>query len=782
MPDPRTTGIAGLFDRWARVVFGARWLVLVVALLVVVVGGWFAVGAKDVLYGTTVELPGTASAEVSAALRHDFANPYAELAVVAAEAERLTLDDPRYRRWLEEVTTRLRAAPDVQAVTSWLDREDARLRSADGRRTMILVGLRSASVQEAEKATPRLRAAIAPAGSAARAADPSFRWATTGRGALSADLAAYGARDSEQAEARVLPVTLLILLLAFGALVAAGLPLGMGLAATTVALGVIAVVGRYTPLSNMVQNVGTMVGLAVGIDYSLLMISRFREALGRGLATPDALAETLRTAGVAVAASGLTVMIGMAGLAFTPSLDTRSIGLGGAIVIAVGVLMALTLLPAALAILGPRIDAPRGLARWLRPVDADAAWRGWAAWVMRRPYTLSVVGLLALLAMSAPLLGLSTKYEGSKHIPTGELEFHAGFDILEAMGKKNASTPIQLLVTSTEGPVLAPERLEGLLALSARLHADPRVLEVLGPVDLAPGLTPEKYRKLYKHWESLVALSPKRFEAVLSRDRRAVAFTVIARDHIAFEGMMALAREVAGWPSPAGLTVAVGGQAAFYNDLHGAIRRAFPGMVAFVIVATFLVLALTYRCWLVPLKATLLNLLSVGAGCGALVVMFQWGIGRELIGLATPTDGVPLSLLAMVFCVVFGLSMDYEVFLISRIKEVYDETGDNALATERGLAATGGMITSAALIMVAVFGGFAWAHLTVVKMLGVGLGVAILVDATLVRVLVAPALMRIAGRWNWHPGGRRAAALVAVVPAAADGLPAPATQPSSREP
>ncbi len=759
--------------------FGARWLVLAMSLLVVLVGGWFALGAKDVLYGTTVELPGTASARVAAALRRDFANPYAELAVVAAEGGTLTLADPRYRAWLEDVTTRLRAAPDVQAVTSWLDREDARLGSADGRRTLILVGLSSANVQEAEKATPRLRAAIAPAGEAMRAVDPAFQWATTGRGALAADLAAYGARDSEEAEARVLPVILLILLLAFGALVAAGLPLGMGLVATTVALGVIAVVGRYTPLSNMVQNVGTMVGLAVGIDYSLLMISRFREALARGLATPDALAETLRTAGVAVAASGLTVMIGLAGLAFTPSLDTRSIGLGGAIVVAVGVLMALTLLPAALAVLGPRIDSPRALARWLRPIDADAAWRRWAAWVMRRPFSLAFVGIVALLAMSAPLAWLSTKYEGSKHLPAHELEFHRGFDILEAMGKKNASTPIQILITATDGPILTPERLEGLLALSARLHADPRVLEVLGPVDLAPGLTPAKYRKLYKHWESLVALSPKRFEPILSRDRRAVTFSVIARNDVPFEGMLRLARDVASWAPPAGLAIELGGQAAFYNDLTDAVRRSFPGMVAFVIVATFLVLAFTYRCWLVPLKATILNLLSVGAGCGALVVMFQWGIGRELIGLATPTEGVPLSLLALVFCIVFGLSMDYEVFLISRIKEIYDETGDNAIATERGLAATGGMITSAALIMVAVFGGFAWAQLVVVKMLGVGLGVAVLVDATLVRVLVAPALMRIAGRWNWHPGGRRATALVAVVPAAEPLTDASPTAPRS---
>jgi RND superfamily putative drug exporter len=745
--------------------------VLAICLVVVALGAWGARGAKDVLYGATVELAGTDSARVARALREDFDNPFAELLVVAAESPGLAVDDPRYRRWLEATTAALRAHPDVEAVASWLDRGDARMRSADGRRTFILVGLTAPNVQEAEKATPRIRAAIAPLGEAARAADPGFRWATTGRGALSHDIAVHGARDSQEAEARVIPIVLVILVLAFGALVAAGVPLAMGLAATAVALGVIAVVGRLTPLSNMVQNVGTMVGLAVGIDYSLLLISRFREALARGLATPDALAETLRTAGVAVAASGVTVIIGMAGPAFTPSLDTRSIGLGGAIVVFVGVLLALTFLPALLAVLGPRLDAPRALAPWLRPMDADAAWRRWAAWVMRRPVALAVAGSVALLAMCAPLLLLSTRYEGSKHLPTAHMEFHAGYDILAEMGRKNASTPIQILVTSEAGPVLDPAGIEGMLALSARLHADPRVSEVLGPVDLAPGLTPAKYRALYKNWRGLVALAPGRFGPIVSRDGRAAVFSVVAANPVAFEGMTDLARDIRSWPAPPGLRVALGGQAAFYADLHAAIRHAFPGMVAFVIGATFLVLALAYRCWLVPLKATVLNLLSVGAGCGALVVLFQFGWGRALIGLAQPTDGVPLALLAMVFCVVFGLSMDYEVFLISRIKEIYDETGDNALATERGLAATGGLITAAALIMVAVFGGFAWANLVVVKMLGVGLGVAVLVDATIVRVLLAPALMRLAGDWNWHPGGRRPTTLTAVVPQATTSAP-----------
>ncbi len=757
---------AAAFDALARAIFRQRWPVLVGCVAIALLGAWAGLGVERKLYGSTAEIAGAPSQRVAEALRSEFQAPFGPLMVVTFQAKKLTVDDPGFRRALDATAQALRESTVVKRVVSPAGSRDRRLRSADGHTAAILVGLASPSAQEAERATPAIRAAIRAPAETLKQADPTASYAVTGAGPLAYDLARYGAEDGARAEGRVLPVTLGILLLAFGALTAAAIPLVMGVLATAAAMGLIALVASHWPLAIVVQNVATMLGLAVGIDYALLVIGRFREALGRGAGTEDALAESMRTAGVAVAGSGLTVMIGLAGLIFTPSLNTRSIGVGGALVLAAGVLMALTLLPALLAILGPSIDAPALIRLRLRGLDAGRRWGGWAGWVCQHAKPLAAAGLLLLALAAAPIATLRTDYGASSLLPRYELEFQRGLDMLASLGRKNAYAPIDLLVTADTGAILqpgsldaqatlyTPGNLDGLLALSRRLREDPRVLEVLSPVDLRPGLPADHYRRLYRHWRGARRLAPDRFDAFVSRDGKRALVQVIAVDDLRFEAIQVLARDLAEAPQPAGLQVVVGGQAALYNDTHQAVVASAPGLFAFVIGATFLTLALIYRSLLVPLKATLLNLLSVGAGVGALVVLFQWGWGMGLLGLQEPTGGLPPAILATIFCIVFGLSMDYEVFLISRIKEAYDATGDNALATEEGLAATGGVITAAALIMATVFAGFAGMKLVMVQMLGVGLAVAVLVDATVVRVLLAPALMRLAGDWNWWPGHR----------------------------
>jgi RND superfamily putative drug exporter len=451
----------------------------------------------------------------------------------------------------------------------------------------------------------------------------------------------------------------------------------------------------------------------------------------------------MRTAGAAVACSGLTVMIGLAGLAATPSLNVRSIGLGGGLVVLVGVGLALTLLPALLAILGPRVDAPAALRKHLARLDADDRWDRWSTWVCRHPLPLAAAGLIVLGGMCAPLAGLKTDFADADLLARHDLEFQRGMDILAGMGRGNAGAPVLVLATA-QGPILDPPTMPALAALDKQLHADPRVQEVLGPLVVDP-------HKLSKKWRALRALAPSKFGAVLSTDEKSVLLTVVPRGDLRFEQVQALARDL-GKVSAPGLAVEIGGQAALYNDVHYALMGSLPWLLAFVIGATFVVLALAYRSWLVPLKAIALNMLSVAAGYGALVVLFQWGWGGSFLGLEHGTGALPPAILATIFGIVFGLSMDYEVFLLARIKEGFDATHDNARAVREGLAATGGVITSAAFIMVTVFGAFAGVHLIMVKMLGVGLAIAVLVDATIVRVLLAPAIMTLAGDWNWHPG------------------------------
>lgn len=744
-----------LFDTLARAIARWRWPVLVACLVLAALGGWTGMGVEKLLYGSTVEIDGTPSKRVADALRTHFAAPMASLAVVAVHADHLTWDQVAFAAALDDAASRLRACRQVAKVLTPREAHDPRLHSTDGHTALLVVSLAAPSAQDAERDTPIVRDAVAPALERLRSADGSVHWATTGAGALAFDVAQYGVKDGQRAEAAVLPLTLTILLVAFGALVAAGMPLLMGMLATSATLGLVAVVAKVYPLSIAVQNVATMLGLAVGIDYSLIVIGRFREAQARGIGTVDAVAEAMRTAGLAVACSGCTVMIGLAALATTPSLNTRSIGVGGALVLLVGVGLSLTLLPAALAILGPRVDSPAFLRRRLQRLSPARHWDAWAAWVCGHAGPLAIAGTLLMALLCAPVLTLHTDFADHDLLPHYDLEFQRGLDMLAAMGRRNAGAPVQLLVAADHGPVLEGHALDGLLALSRRLHADPRVTEVLGPVDWRPGLDEAGYRKLYHHWRALQALAPDRFGAIVSKDGTEALVQVVPRDDQRFEQIQVLARDLGRAPAPPGVSILVGGQAALYNDVHYALLASVPWLVAFVVASTFLVLAQAFRSWLVPLKATVLNLASVGAGCGVLTVVFQWGWGIHWLGLEHPVGGVPPSILATIFCIVFGLSMDYEVFLISRIAEDFQATRDNARAVRDGLAATGGIITAAALIMVTVFAGFAGVRLVLVQMLGVGLATAVLVDATVVRVLLAPAFMTLAGDWNWHPGYKK---------------------------
>jgi RND superfamily putative drug exporter len=348
--------------------------------------------------------------------------------------------------------------------------------------------------------------------------------------------------------------------------------------------------------------------------------------------------------------------------------------------------------------------------------------------------------LVVLGVMCAPLAGLKTDFADADLLARHNLEFQRGMDLLAGMGRGNAGAPVLVLATS-QTPILDKP-----MDLEKQLRADPRVQDVVGPVPA--GVDPGQFAR---KWRALRGLAPQRFGAVLSDDGLSALFTVVPKGTLRFEEVQALARDLGKIQAP-GLKLEVGGQAALYNDVHYALMGSVPWLLAFVIGATFVVLALAYRSWLVPLKAIALNMLSVAAGYGALVVLFQWGWGGSFLGLQHGTGALPPSILVTIFGIVFGLSMDYEVFLLARIKEGFDATGDNARAVREGLAATGGVITSAALIMVTVFGGFAGVHLIMVKMLGVGLAIAVFVDATIVRVLLAPAIMTMAGDWNWHPG------------------------------
>ncbi|MGH7659151.1 MAG: MMPL family transporter, partial [Gemmatimonadales bacterium] len=558
-----------------------------------------------------------------------------------------------------------------------------------------------------------------------------------------------------------LPLTMVVLVLAFGALVAATLPVVIGFFAIGCTLAVITVLAKFTPMSVFVLNMTSMIGLGVGIDYSLLVVTRFREEMNRGLSRRDAAVRTLMTAGKAVVTSGLTVMVGFAALLATPLIETRSVGLGGLVVVLMAIALSTTLLIPILAVLGREIDRPRWLSRRLAWYHSPRIWEKWARTLSRHPRRALLLGGTAVAILTAPLFLIRIGLPANNWWPAGT-EAGAGVETLERMGAAGVIQPVRVLVEVPEGGrVASAAHLRGLRALSDSLRNDPRVGDVKSIVDLRPGASIFSYSVLYSDLDRARARYPGFVDAYLSGDGRATLLDVIPADSTSLTSTMDLVRDIRGLardgtiPRLDDATILVGGYAASNVDLQTDLLRRFPLMIVLILVTTGIMLAVAFRSILVPLKAIVMNTLAVSATFGLIVLVFQYGMGSALFGLAGPTSAIYVVIPVLVFAVVFGLSMDYEVFLLTRIKEAFDKTGKNDQATMEGLSATASVITSAALIMIIVFGVFAFSRVLAMQFLGFGLAVAVLLDATLIRMVLVPAFMHLAGEWNWWPGYRK---------------------------
>ena len=550
-----------------------------------------------------------------------------------------------------------------------------------------------------------------------------------------------------------------ILLLAFGGAVAAALPMIIGVLAIVVTLAVVAMLAQYTPMSVFVLNMTTMLGLGVGIDYSLLIVTRFREELNRGLRRREAAIRAVGTAGVAVLTSGLTVVVGFAALLLTPLVETQSVGIGGLVVVGVAVLLSTTLLPALLAVLGRQIDRPRWLARRLTWYHAPTAWEKWARSLGRHPRRALTAGGVIVTVLTAPLFWIRIGLPARNWWPA-QTEAGQGVKMLDEIGLSNLILPVRIAIEVPPGQsAVSATSLRGLRALSDSLRADPRVGQLKSLVDLEPGTSILQYSLLYSDLASAHERYPDLLDAYLSADGRATIIDVILGDTTSLTSGMDVsrrARELARHPPKQfkDAKIMVGGYTAASLDLQELMLDQFPLIILLILACTAVMLAIAFRSVLVPIKAIVMNSLSVSATFGLIVLVFQHGIGSQIFGLEGPTAAIFVVVPVLVFAVVFGLSMDYEVFLLARVKEAFDKSGDNDKATEEGLSATASTITSAALIMILVFGVFAFARVLVMQFLGFGLAVAVLLDATIIRMVLVPAIMHLAGEWNWWPGVR----------------------------
>lgn len=747
--EPPKGGLTGAVIR-LRYVIIALWIVLV---------GIAVPGASHLSEVLRVEnrgLPDAESTQADHLVRRDFAHPVADFLAVVVHGP-VRLDTPAYRHLIDTLTATAAAQPYITRVISFHTTGDSAFVSHDRHSTFFLASIANQGINPAEHVMP-FRRAIRHAVSAG--AWSGYQVDVTGAPALDYDIRVVSKEDAEKSELRAVPLTAIVLLVAFGALVAAALPILVGVFAITGALGLIRIVVAFQPVSVFVLNIVSMVGLGVGIDYSLLVVNRFREERAAGCDPRRAAVRTMRTAGWAVMTSGLTVVLGFAALGVMPFNDTRSVAIGGVLVVGVAMVLAVTFLPALLAVLGSGIDRPRWLTARLSRFRAPTRWSRWAGWLARSPYRAIAIGAGVIALLTWPLPGIRIGLPSTGWFPSGT-ESAAGAQTLKAMGMDGVLMPISVVVQAPAGErIIASRYLPGLRHLSDALHADPRVGQVHGVVDFRPGMSLLQYSLMYSDMARARARYPGFYSAYLSPDNRSTVMDVVLADSTSLTGAMHVVQDIRRMaPQTPGLPpdvrVLVGGFAATNVDLQNDLLDRFPLLLAVVVAATVLMMFVAFRSLLVPLKAVLMNCLSVAAAFGMIVLVFQRGVGSAVFGLRAPIDAIYALVPVLVFAIVFGLSMDYEVFLLSRIREYFQRTGRNDEATTAGLSSTASTITSAAAIMIIVFGAAAFSRVLVAQMVGFGLAVAVLVDATVIRLLLVPAIMHVAGRWNWWPGSSR---------------------------
>jgi RND superfamily putative drug exporter len=742
------------FQRLGNAVARHPWWFLAAWALAIALGALGAHRLDRVTVGVEGGVAGSPSHRAGELLRTEFSNPFLDPLVVAVDAPRLKVDEASYFGWLARTARVLAALPGVRKVASFTDDRESRLRSRDGHVTMLLVGLTATDITTRANDVVAVRKAMKPLAAALQQSDPRARVAVTGSPAADYDVNIWSATGGDRAEKRALPLTLAILVVAFGTLIAALLPFLTGLSTTTVSLGLAFVLAHLMPVSNLLGNVVTMIGLAIGIDYSLLMVTHYREQAPTAEVAPS-VAATVGRAGRTISWSGLTVIIGLLGLLFSPLLETRSVGIGGALVVCVSVLAALTLLPAALVILGPRLDWLPILPRRQGRGRLLAFWRRFGGWVVRHPLLTLILAGGCVLTIAAPLLKASSGFSNERWFLPPQMESRIGAELLRAVRSENAGLEIDLIVRTSDGqPLLAPAHLATLVRYGAQLAADRRVADVNSPVNLQQGLGADDYAELYADPVQALKDYPQIAELFVSHDRRSGLFEVTPADALDAAQIGVLAKELAAHPPVGPFQVLVAGAPAEHNDFNDYMFRSLPRIFGFVVCATLIMLFAAFRSFLLPVTAVLMNLMAVAAGIGAVVAVFQLGWLNALVGLEHPFTAIPLEIPLMVFCLSFGLSMDYELFLLFRIQQEYRRDADNQRATIEGLAAVAPVITGAGLVMVVVFGAFVAADLPVLKMTGLGLCVAVLIDATLIRALIVPAAMALGGRWNWYPGRR----------------------------
>jgi putative drug exporter of the RND superfamily len=673
------------------------------------------------------------------------------VAVVIFTSKRYTVDDPQFLQQTQQAIAGLRGWSEVAQIVTFVD--NPRQVSLDRHAAYINVSLKS-DPDAAAKLLPEFERRIQKV--------PDLQSSVGGGPVFYEDIQAVSERDLRRAELLAFPFAIIALLFVFRSVVAAILPAIVGGFAVVITLAIIFVLGHFTNLSIYVLNITTLFGLGLGVDYSLFMVSRFREELARGHPIEDAVVIMVATAGRAVIFSGLTVSIGLLGLTFMHINMLHSVGMGGILVVVLAVFAALTLLPALLAIIGLRVNAfPVRFPRlWRRSLsyqpnhtgplalvrdEHQGFWYRLSQFVMRYPLRVFFPVLLLLIGFGLPFLSVRFSAPDASILPAN-VPSRAAYDLLAQRFDQSETTPI-LIAAQTHGPVLSKANIDALYDYVRRIEADPRVKRVDSLVSADPRFTLAQYELLYTHPQLIADPYLGAFlKSTVSGDT--VLVQVISKYRMVDARSETLVQTIRNTDPGHGINVLVDGGTAGDIDYVTSLYTDFPKALLVVAITTYIALFFLFRSLILPLKALIMNTLSILASYGALVVIFQDGFLHQVLGF-TPLGFVESSIPILLFCSIFGLSMDYEVFLLSRIQETFWQTGDNRRAVALGLQRSGGIITSAAVIVIVVCICFATADTIIVKALGLGMALAVIIDATLVRGLLVPATMRLLGDLNW---------------------------------
>ena len=632
----------------------------------------------------------------------------------------VSADDPSAAAAAQRISDEIAKHPDVARIASyWTLGNPPQLKSKDGKAAYMFVYLKGDDLEQWNRAAAEIETSVGELG------DLGVTTYFSGAGAVMNGINGAITRDIAKAEAIAIPLSIVLTILVFGSFIAALTPFVVSLFAIPGALFVLWLVHFFTDVSVFGLNILTGLGLGLGIDYALLIVNRFREELDAGDTVEEAVIRTVETAGRTVLFSGLTVALTLASLGLFPLYFLQTFAWSGVSVVLLAIVGAIVPLPALLSLLGHRVDRGKVLAFLAKPAADNGFWNKTARAVMRRPWRIAIATTALLAVLFAPALGIKTGQPDERVLPATNKVAIAG-EVVRERFEGRESSPVEVIIPG------GASKADAVLAYAKELSQVEHVVRVVTSDSVvADGM--------------VVAPNPQGAGFIAGDDVRMQAISDI--DPRSADGE-ALTRALRAIPAPTDGTL-IGGSAAQYTDSQAGILDTVPYALLWIAVATLILLFLFTGSVLLPVKAVVLNILSLGATFGVLKLIFQDGHLNSLLGGFYVRGNLDTSQLVLIVVIVFGLSMDYELFLLSRIKELHDEGQDTEHAVALGLQRSGRIITAAAWILAVVFAAFITSGVSSMKLIGFGIAFAVLLDATIVRALLVPALMRIAGRWNW---------------------------------